>query len=61
MDRVLASKLGAKAVDLLLEGKTSRVVGVRDNKVIDMDIDEALAMKRVFDIDLYKMAQTINK
>ena len=61
MDRVLASKLGAKAVDLLLEGKTSRVVGVRDNKVIDMDIDEALAMKRVFDKDLYKMAQTINK
>lgn len=61
MDRVLASKLGARAVDLLLEGKTSRVVGVRDNKVIDMDIDEALAMKRVFDIDLYKMAQTINK
>ncbi|MGL5617344.1 MAG: 6-phosphofructokinase [Sarcina sp.] len=60
-DRILASKLGARAVELLQAGKTSRVVGIKDNKVIDMDIDEALAMERVFDIELYKMAQDINK
>lgn len=60
-DRVLASKLGGRAVELLLEGKSARVVGVRANEVIDMDIDEALAMERTFDNSLYEMANAINK
>lgn len=60
-DRILASKLGAKAVELLLEGKTARVVGVKNNEVIDMDIDEAIAMPRSFDRKLYDMANAINQ
>ena len=59
-DRILASKLGKRAVDILIEGKTKRVVGVRDNKVIDMDIDEALSMKKEFDMDSYKMAKVLS-
>ena len=45
-DRVYASTMGAKAVDLLLEGKTSRVVGYRHGEFVDFDIDEALAMQK---------------
>ncbi len=60
-DRVLASKLGARAVELLLEGKTARVVGIKDNKIIDMDIDEAIAVPRSFDRELYDMANAINR
>ena len=59
-DRVLASKLGFRAVELLLEGKTSRVVGIRDNKIIDDDIDDALAMKRKFDEKLYEISKIIS-
>lgn len=59
-DRILASKLGHRAVELLLEGKTSRVVGVRNNQVIDQDIDEALAMERKFDEKLYDIANEIS-
>ena len=45
-DRVYASTMGAKAVDLLLEGKTHRVVGYRHGEFVDFDIDEALAMQK---------------
>ena len=55
-DRILASRLGARAVELLAEGKSSRVVGIRDNKLIDMDIAEALSMKKVFPRELYELA-----
>ena len=51
-DRVYASTMGAKAVDLLLEGKTNRVVGYRHGEFVDFDIDEALAMKK--DISEYQ-------
>ena len=59
-DRILASRLGNKAVELLIEGKSGRVVGIKDNKVIDMDIDEALSMKKTFDDDLYEMAKILS-
>lgn len=45
-DRVYASTMGAKAVDLLLEGKTNRVVGYHHGEFVDFDIDEALAMQK---------------
>ncbi|MEG1286836.1 6-phosphofructokinase [Clostridium sp.] len=59
-DRVLASKMGAKAVEVLLEGKTSRVIGIKENIIIDQDIDEALALKRTFDEELFKIAEEIS-
>ena len=42
-DRVLASRLGARAVELLIAGKGGRCVGIQDNKLVDHDIIEALA------------------
>ncbi|NMM62281.1 6-phosphofructokinase [Clostridium sp. P21] len=59
-DRVLASKMGFKAVELLAEGKSSRVVGVIDGKIKDMDIDEALAIPRNFDEKLYDIAKILS-
>ncbi|SFD22209.1 6-phosphofructokinase [Clostridium uliginosum] len=60
-DRVLASRLGAKAVEVLLSGETSKVIGIRDNKIIDQDIDEALAMESKFDEDLYRVAEILSR
>ena len=45
-DRVYASIKGAKAVELLCEGKTNRVVGYKHGEYIDVDIDEALNMEK---------------
>lgn len=60
-DRVLASRLGARAVELLIEGKSSRVVGIRNGQIIDDDIDEALAMPRKFDTKLYEIAMSLSR
>lgn len=59
-DRILASRLGNKAVELLIAGKSARVVGMKDNKIIDMDIEEALSMKKEFDVDIYEMAKVLS-
>ena len=59
-DRVLASRMGAKAVEVLLEGKTSRVIGIRENKIVDDDIDEALAIERKIDEELYNLSEILS-
>ncbi|MBN3347206.1 6-phosphofructokinase [Clostridium botulinum] len=61
MDRILASRMAYKAVELLISGKSSRVVGIKNGKVIDMDIDEALAVERSFDQELYDIATILSK
>ena len=58
-DRVVASEMGYKAVELLAEGKSKRVVALKDGKIVDYDITEALNMERVFDTHLYEIAKTI--
>ncbi len=55
-DRMLGLRMGQRAVDCLLEGKTSRVVGIKNNEIIDMDMIEALSQVDVLDKELYKFA-----
>ncbi|MBB6452089.1 6-phosphofructokinase 1 [Salirhabdus euzebyi] len=55
-DRVLASRLGAKAVDLLMEGKGGRMVGIQSNQVVDHDILEALNLKREPEMSMYQLS-----
>ena len=59
-DRVLASRMGNYAVHLLQQGKENRVVAIQNNHVCDFDITEALAMKKPFDMDLYRMSTEIS-
>lgn len=59
-DRVVASLMGHKAVDLLDEGLGNRVVAMKDGQIVDYDITEALEMPRVFDKNLYSIAKTIS-
>ena len=59
-DRVMASQLGYHAVELLNNGIGNRVVTVQNSKIGDMDIYEALAMVKIFDMDEYNMATAIS-
>ncbi|MBQ8284450.1 MAG: 6-phosphofructokinase [Clostridia bacterium] len=59
-DRMLAAQFGNKAVRLLNDGIGNRVVGIRDNKIIDMDIIEAVSMKKQFNLELYETLQMIS-
>nr|WP_300837846.1 6-phosphofructokinase [uncultured Acetatifactor sp.] len=52
MDRYYASIMGSYAVDIMLEGKTNRVVGYRYGEFTDFGIEEALQMQK--DIDRYQ-------
>jgi len=60
-DRILASRMGYRAVELLEEGKSDRVVGIKGNVIIDEDIEEALNMPSRFDNRLYEIARTLSK
>lgn len=59
-DRVLAARLGARAVELLIEGKGGRAVGIEQNKIVDYDIIEALGRKHTLDMNLARLAQELS-
>ncbi|MGN1042785.1 MAG: 6-phosphofructokinase [Christensenellales bacterium] len=61
-DRILAARCGVRAVELLKNPDCGgRVVGIKDNSIIDMEISEALAIPRKFDKNLYKVATILGK
>ena len=59
-DRIVASKMGIKAIDLLKEGKTGRALGIKCNQIIDIDINEALEIKKEFDTEMYNTAKILS-
>lgn len=59
-DRVVASRMGYRAVELLEEGQSNRVVVMKDNHIVDYDISEALAMKKQFNTKLFNIAHEIS-
>ena len=59
-DRMLAAQFGNRAVRLLRDGIGNRVVGIRNNQIIDMDIIEAVSMKKTFNHELYETLQMIS-
>lgn len=60
-DRLLATRMGVRAVELLAKGKGDRVVGIKEDKIFDMEINEALEIKDRFDRQLYNMALLLAK
>ena len=58
-DRMLAARFGTRATELLLQGKTNRVIGIKNNKIVDLDITEALSETKQIDKHLYDMASKL--
>ncbi|PAV30397.1 6-phosphofructokinase [Virgibacillus profundi] len=59
-DRVLASRLAAEAVDILLAGKAGRMVGIQNNQLVDHSILEILSQKHVINEKMYKLSQELS-
>ena len=59
MDRVYASIMGAKAVELLLAGKSNRLVAYKNGDFVDFDIQEALAMKKDISEDQFRICKLL--
>ena len=58
-DRYYASIMGARAVDILIAGKTNRVVGYRGGQFMDVDIEEGLAMTKSIDEYEYEVSRLL--
>lgn len=59
-DRILGAQFGQRAVELLIRGSFGRVVGIRDNQIIDMDLTEALSAPKRFDQEKYDLAEILS-
>lgn len=59
-DRVTASRMGAHAVEILINGKSNRVVGLHHSKIVDYDILEGLKMEKKIDSELLTLSKIIS-
>lgn len=59
-DRVHASIMGAKAVDLLCAGESNRVIAYRNGEYVHYEINEALAMKKGVDPYMWDVAKRLS-
>ena len=59
MDRYYASIMGAYAVDIMLQGKTNRIVGYKHGRFEDFDIEEALNMQKGIDEYQFEVAHLL--
>ena len=55
-DRVLASRMGVKAVESLLEGKTNYMVGIKDDAIVLTPLDLAVKGKTEIDKELLRVS-----
>ncbi|AZQ44209.1 6-phosphofructokinase [Nonlabens ponticola] len=55
-DRVLASRMGVKAVESLLDGKTNYMVGIKDSMMALTPIDQAVKGKTDIDLELLRVS-----
>lgn len=59
-DRVMASLFGAKAVEVLLQNKGGRAIGLRRNEVVDYDMQEAFEGNHALDLSLYHLSKELS-
>lgn len=59
-DRVLASRLGVKAVESLLEGKSNYMVGLLADKVTLTPLEQAIKGKSEIDRDLLRVSEIMS-
>jgi 6-phosphofructokinase 1 len=58
-DRVMATRMGYEAVRILAAGKTNRVICAKNDKIVDLDIDEGLAMKKTLNAEEYEVMEAM--
>ncbi len=56
-DRVLGTRFGVHAVELVQEEKFGKMVSLRDNKIVSVDIEEAIKQRKTVDLGIYDIAK----
>ncbi len=60
IDRVKASMMGSYAVELIEKGIVNRIIGERDGKLVDYEINEAIDMKKSIDEKLIELVDILS-
>jgi len=60
-DRLLATRLGAAAVQQLMEGQKGKMVGLIGNKVVTADLEKVLSTRKSVDLEFYRLAQILER
>ncbi len=60
-DRMLASLMASRAIDLIYEDKTGRAVGIVHNQIIDIPIEEAITVSREADLEMLELIDALSK
>lgn len=58
-DALIGSEMGVKAVELLMEGQSSQAIGIKNGKIFNMPITDAVNTKREFNTELYTIANML--
>jgi 6-phosphofructokinase len=58
-DRILASRLGTAAVEVLADGEDGVMVGIRGPRIERLPLGEVVSIEHSLDSDLYKMAEVL--
>jgi 6-phosphofructokinase 1 len=56
-DRVLGTRYGIRAIDLVHEGKFGYMAALRGNKIVDVALSEAVGTLKTVDMDLFEVAK----
>ena len=59
-DRIIASKMGSKAIELLINNEGGRAIGIKCNDIIHMDIGDALDIEKAFNTEMYNMTKVLS-
>lgn len=56
-DRILATRYGVRAIELVHSGRFGQMVALQGNQIVDVSLHEATAKTKTVDMEFFKMAQ----
>ncbi len=59
-DRLLASRMGAAAVQAFIDGQSNVMIGIQGNSIVPVDLNRALQKRKELDLSLYDLANTLS-
>jgi 6-phosphofructokinase 1 len=59
-DRETASRMGYEAVGALMEGKGNQIIATQNGHIVALDMEEALAMRKEFDMERYDVLEALS-
>ncbi len=59
-DRILASRLASKAVEIFINGEANQMVGIQGKEIVGIDLQAVVEGKKEFNQDIYELARILS-